>query len=301
MEHDRSQSISGNHLQKEGSTIVKKYARGQQNMARELKAIKMLHGLPVPRIVEQLNQDTVRFEFIEGINGTEAIERGGASTVLREMGKFLRLLHAKTATKPVISPTDIVLVHGDFGPYNCLFRPDNFELVAVLDWEDSSYGNPISDVSWCEYQFSNSFSSQRYAISSLYEGFQFQPKPDDMSSELDRRLSQLNSNNACGKLIEFKEIDQAAAYLAALTRHLSYPDACQTDNCYAIWIESKSQKHQIILDQVTFAIAVEAFGIPANATDVPMPFWPPIFFGKSGRGIGIEESALLISGKQPAA
>ena len=40
-----------------------------------------------------------------------------------------------------------VLLHGDYWPENVIWK--NGEIVAVLDWEDSAMGDPISDVACC--------------------------------------------------------------------------------------------------------------------------------------------------------
>lgn len=47
-------------------------------------------------------------------------------------------------TKP--SPTDIVLVHGDFKPGNILL--DHGQITALLDWELAHIGDPAEDLGW---------------------------------------------------------------------------------------------------------------------------------------------------------
>jgi aminoglycoside phosphotransferase (APT) family kinase protein len=39
------------------------------------------------------------------------------------------------------------IVHGDFGPHNCLFSDDG-DLTAVLDWEIATLGDPIADFAY---------------------------------------------------------------------------------------------------------------------------------------------------------
>ena len=43
-----------------------------------------------------------------------------------------------------------VLLHGDFWPGNLLWR--NGQLAAILDWEDSALGDPLSDVASCRLE-----------------------------------------------------------------------------------------------------------------------------------------------------
>ncbi|HEV2362968.1 MAG TPA: phosphotransferase family protein [Caulobacteraceae bacterium] len=40
---------------------------------------------------------------------------------------------------------EVAIVHGDFRSHNLIFRPDRPELAAVLDWELSTLGHPITD------------------------------------------------------------------------------------------------------------------------------------------------------------
>lgn len=42
------------------------------------------------------------------------------------------------------------LLHGDFWPGNILWRND--QLVAVIDWEDAEFGDPLSDVANCRLE-----------------------------------------------------------------------------------------------------------------------------------------------------
>lgn len=45
---------------------------------------------------------------------------------------------------PVRQHNESVLLHGDFWPGNVLWRED--QLVAVIDWEDAAFGDPLADV-----------------------------------------------------------------------------------------------------------------------------------------------------------
>lgn len=51
-----------------------------------------------------------------------------------------------------------LLLHGDFWPENLLWK--NGHLVAVLDWEDAAYGDPLSDVAGCRLELRYKFGKQ---------------------------------------------------------------------------------------------------------------------------------------------
>lgn len=46
-----------------------------------------------------------------------------------------------------ISDNIISLVHGDFKLDNVIFCPSSFRILAVIDWELSTIGNPLTDLS----------------------------------------------------------------------------------------------------------------------------------------------------------
>jgi len=44
--------------------------------------------------------------------------------------------------------TDATLIHGDYRLDNMIFHPEKAEILAVLDWELSTLGNPLSDLGY---------------------------------------------------------------------------------------------------------------------------------------------------------
>ena len=69
-------------------------------------------------------------------------------------------LHSLIDTAYVESPK---LLHGDFWPENLLWKND--AIVAILDWEDSALGDPLSDVACCRVELRYKFgkaSMQRF-------------------------------------------------------------------------------------------------------------------------------------------
>ena len=49
----------------------------------------------------------------------------------------------------------VSLVHGDYRLDNMIFRPDSNEVLAVLDWELSTLGDPIADFSYLMLNWHN--------------------------------------------------------------------------------------------------------------------------------------------------
>ena len=43
---------------------------------------------------------------------------------------------------------DMTIVHGDFRIENMIFHPAEAKALAVLDWELSTLGHPLSDVAY---------------------------------------------------------------------------------------------------------------------------------------------------------
>ncbi len=52
---------------------------------------------------------------------------------------------------PARLPADesVSIVHGDYRPGNTIVKPDRPEIAAVLDWELSTLGHPLSDLGYC--------------------------------------------------------------------------------------------------------------------------------------------------------
>lgn len=74
--------------------------------------------------------------------GPEAPE--GAGPVLAEMARLMDWLPDAVERLP----DETCLVHGDYRLDNAMLAPDRPEVVAVLDWELSTLGHPLADLSY---------------------------------------------------------------------------------------------------------------------------------------------------------
>ncbi|GAA1694841.1 hypothetical protein GCM10009830_48340 [Glycomyces endophyticus] len=131
----------------DGRTVVKRYD-GPDAAARCQRERRMLGELagvvPVPPLLGS-DAESVRMGFVAGVHGQELMKAGRAVGVMRACGEVLRLMRDAPA------PAGTGLVHGDFGPNNVLIDPVAFTVTAVLDWEFSYYGDPVTDLAWCEW------------------------------------------------------------------------------------------------------------------------------------------------------
>lgn len=136
---------------------VRKSYRGPDALARaraEFAALTCLADLmPVPAVLQRHTDRSIVTEFRAGAHGQDLIAAGQAEGVLASCGLVLRRLHSLPTS--VLSagahPPTHVVVHGDFGPNNGLFDPQDCTVAALLDWEFCGVGSAIGDVAWCEW------------------------------------------------------------------------------------------------------------------------------------------------------
>lgn len=149
---------SGNQRAREGDVVVKRFGTRLGAYARESTLLaafdKLDQPLPVPRLLPGNQFGELRYAYVDGVSGMDAIAVGLAPQVLGAMGTFLRRLHT-LAPEPfadVLPGTGPVVSHGAFAPYNVLVDRTTGALLAVLDWEEARRDSPALDRAWCEAQ-----------------------------------------------------------------------------------------------------------------------------------------------------
>jgi aminoglycoside phosphotransferase (APT) family kinase protein len=152
-----------NTTRREGSTVIKEYEgrAARERWRTEAEALADVAGLVnVPRIVELCEEPPVlTMEFVAG----EPAAADVTDEKLYRMGVLLKDFQAAYRAR-----TGRVRVHGDFGPNNILIGPDG-AIAAVIDWEWSRLGDPITDAAWLEWALRMHYPSSDPAA--FYEGY----------------------------------------------------------------------------------------------------------------------------------
>lgn len=86
------------------------------------------------RQVERWRSQLASYDAVPGWSGSDAIP--GVDKVADWLDAHL---------PPAVSPG---IIHGDFHFANVMFRPDDGEVAAIVDWELSTIGDPLIDLGW---------------------------------------------------------------------------------------------------------------------------------------------------------
>jgi aminoglycoside phosphotransferase (APT) family kinase protein len=140
------------------------------------------------------------------------------------------------------------VVHGDFGPHNCLFSADG-ELTAVLDWEIATLGDPLADMA--------------YSINSWAE------PTDAMSPGVDPPTL------LPGFPLRAELVERYAAATGADLSNLSYyrcynwfKTACILHGVYARYLEGKKSSEGVDLELLKMRMQVSLDNSAALATEL---------------------------------
>lgn len=284
--------MSGNRLAREGEVVVKRYGARLEAFARESTLLARLAALPerlpVPRPLPPLRFGELRYAYVAGVSGMEAIAGGLAPQVLGGMGAFLRRLHALASDSfgDVVPGSGPVLAHGDFAPYNVLVDGRTGTLLAVLDWEEARRDAPVLDLAWCEAQLLRSFPRFRWALRHLHEGYGAAPGQAELQGALERRMAELSAraradaspalaaeDGALHRCV-FTDAGEAAAFVAALARALAGPAGASCGTLGAaplVWAAGDGRT--VFLAEPALRAATGCFGDPGAArvplSDVP--------------------------------
>jgi len=122
-----------------GTSIVTASRLGQQIdvMAYALSKIHALPSTHLPRLPARINPLPKVLDYLPDD---------------REWDELRIHLCSLTDTEYVGAP---ILLHGDFWPENLLWR--NGKVVAILDWEDAAFGDPMSDLATCRIELRYKF------------------------------------------------------------------------------------------------------------------------------------------------
>jgi Phosphotransferase enzyme family len=122
------------------------------------------NGFPAPR---PLGTDDRQREILTYIEGDASIwpwpDVLRTTDGVRSVGAMLRRYH--DAVSDFVSPSPCVwqdfegrapkageiVCHGDFGPYNLIWRGN--EIVGVIDWEWARPASPLRDIAWAAWSF----------------------------------------------------------------------------------------------------------------------------------------------------
>lgn len=188
-------NLSGNSVSWNGSAVVKSYGSKPDNYYREYAILKKLENIPLPHVLDSSIPGQLHMNYIDGIGGKEAIEAGHAASLLKEMGIFLRQLHAIPIKilDDILQGEGSVIVHGDFAYYNCIMSKESENILAVIDWEEAYIGDAVTDLAWCEWQFRNKYPQHSWAISNLFNGYGSTPDWDLRQEAIRVRLNELQN------------------------------------------------------------------------------------------------------------
>jgi aminoglycoside phosphotransferase (APT) family kinase protein len=168
--------------------------------------------LPVPPVLNR-NGTSLSLGLMPGAHGQELIESGLAEPVLRACGQMLRRIHAIDPGQAHAADhhrDSAVLVHGDYGPQNCLLGPAAHEVIAVVDWEWARAGDPVEDLAWCEWIVRMHHPEYASALNPFFDAYGHRPT---WAARQQAMIAQ------CRALLALSERRQPTGESARLWRH----------------------------------------------------------------------------------
>ena len=253
--------------------MIKRYNNKLVSYYREHAVLLRLAGLAVPEVLKGSRPGELHLAYVDGVHGPEAIDSGAASNLLREMGTFLRRLHQIDPINfsDVLDGEGSVIVHGDFAHYNCLMSTDETCLAAVIDWECAHLGGRIEDLAWCEFQFRNSYPQHHWAVSNLFEGYGEEPPHSLREQAVEARIQDLRSDSETDSksqaeterpvhLLRFEYLEEAAAFVAALSRVLNSPNSAESSGNEGPEVRIRRGSLELRLNDQAVSAATRAFG-----------------------------------------
>ena len=168
-----------NDTSSDGRRVTKRYRGPEADLRRRRETAiysDLTNQLPMP-VALASEGDQLIMSHVDGLPGQELLDHRPAP-VLQSIGRLARtiqLLDLDQLELPGESPTNGVLVHGDFGPQNVLLDPVSVTPTALLDWELAHYGDEVEDIAWAEWIVRMHHSPVLDHLDALFEGFGTRP------------------------------------------------------------------------------------------------------------------------------
>lgn len=280
--------------------MVKRHAGGPDATLRELAALARVADIPVPRVRPGSEPSALRFDFVPGLSGVDAIEAGRASDVLLAIGQAIRRVQSIDPRRFGSTTRAGVVSHGDIAPYNVIVSPENGELQAIVDWEAADIRDPLTDVAWCEWQFKRLFPRYSYALPHLFAGYGESPSRAALDAALEGRLEALSKGlvsswqpaDAKRYRVLFDDRRQAAAFVAALTRVVDAPlRVGPLASPAEIWAATTSEADvEVFLNHTAIEMAAAVFQATGGEAATLPPHAKLVFLAGHVSAMGLDQA-----------
>ena len=146
---------SVNTVARRGNVVRRELSAASPAVHQVLRWLESQHLNQIPHLLGTAE----KYEYLRFIPG-ETLTRPWRPAIktdawLTQIGSWLRRYHttitsfrlqgdARFAWGPLNAEPDMIVCHGDLGPWNCLERGG--ELTAVIDWDLAHYGYKLDDV-----------------------------------------------------------------------------------------------------------------------------------------------------------
>lgn len=135
-----------------GDTVRRPLSANSPFVHRLLEHLEEVGFEAAPRFVGIDEQGRGMLTFVDGDVPTSCEEIVWRDEQLDAAGRLLRRFHAATALSPLRDTREVVC-HGDFGPWNLVWRDDL--PVAVIDFDNAAPGDALDDLGYAAWKHLN--------------------------------------------------------------------------------------------------------------------------------------------------